>query len=148
MEKQEFKISIEAPREKVWDVLWNSDTYPKWTSVFSEGSRAETDWKKGSRVLFTDGKGDGMISTIAENIPNSYMSIKHKGMIKNGKEDFDSDEVKSWAGAEENYTLKAMGNKTELKVDIDIADEYKDYFEKTFPKALDKVKELAEQNLN
>lgn len=145
MEKQEFKISIEAPREKVWDVLWNDDTYRAWTSVFSEGSRAETDWKKGSKVLFLDGKGDGMISTIAENIPNSYMSIKHKGSIKNGKEDFDSDEVKAWAGAEENYTLKAVGNKTELKVDMDIADEFKDYFMQTFPKALSKVKELAEQ---
>ena len=45
MEKQEFKISINAPREKVWEVLWNDTTYPAWTAVFSEGSHAVTDWK-------------------------------------------------------------------------------------------------------
>ena len=46
MEKQTFKITIDAPREKVWDVLWSDDTYREWTSVFSPGSRAETDWRR------------------------------------------------------------------------------------------------------
>ena len=50
MERKEFTIDINAPREKVWDVLWQDDSYRKWTSVFSEGSHAETDWKKGSKV--------------------------------------------------------------------------------------------------
>ena len=146
MEKQEFKISIEAPREKVWDVLWNDDTYRAWTSAFSEGSRVETDWKKGSKVLFLNEKNEGMISTIAEKVPNEFMSFKHIGSITNGVEDFSSDDVKAWAGAEENYTLKTVGGKTELKVNMDITDEYLDYFKQTFPKALFKVKELAEQN--
>ena len=66
MTKQEFKVSINAPREKVWEVLWNDATYPAWTSAFSEGSHAVTDWKKGSKILFLDGKGSGMVSTIAE----------------------------------------------------------------------------------
>jgi len=57
----EFSINIEAPKEKVWNTLWNDQTYREWTSAFAEGSRAETDWKKGSRVLFTDGKGSGMV---------------------------------------------------------------------------------------
>jgi hypothetical protein len=29
---------------------------------------------------------------------------------------------------------------------MDAPDEFKDYFQKTFPRALDKVKELAEKN--
>jgi hypothetical protein len=56
----------------------------------------------------------------------------------------DSDEVKVWAGAHENYTLKDVQGKTELVVDMDINDEFKDYFSATFPIALQKVKELAE----
>ena len=36
--------------------------------------------------------------------------------------------------------------KTELVVDMDITEQYKDYFIKTWPRALDKVKELAEKN--
>ena len=146
MEKQEFKISIDAPKEKVWNVLWGENTYPAWTSVFAEGSRVETDWKKGSKAVFHDGQNNGMISSIAENIPNEYMSIKHLGTLKNGVEDMDSPETKEWAGALENYTLRNANGKTELVVDMDIAEQYKDYFIKTWPKALDKVKELAEKN--
>ena len=146
MEKKEFRISIDAPREKIWNILWGEATYPVWTSAFAEGSRAETDWKKGSRAIFYDGKNNGMISSIADNRPNEYMSIKHLGTIKNGVEDMDSEETKQWAGALENYTLKNNQGKTELIVDIDISGQYKDYFLKTWPKALDKVKELAEKN--
>jgi hypothetical protein len=146
MERKEFKITINSPKEKVWDTLWNDSTYPEWTSVFAEGSRAETDWKKGSKVLFLDGKGSGMVSVIAENIPNEFMSIKHLGEVKDGVEDTDSDKVTQWAGALENYALKTVNGKTELTVDMDITHEYMDYFLKTWPKALNKVKEIAEKN--
>jgi hypothetical protein len=146
MEKQNFKITIDAKPEKVWDALWNEKTYQEWTAVFSEGSRVETDWKKGSKVFFLDGKGDGMVSMIAENVPNSYMSFKHLGTIIKGKEDLDSKEVESWSGAEENYTLKSVDGKTELSVDMDITDDHKDFFLKTWPRALDKLKALSERN--
>lgn len=144
MEKQEFKIAIDAPREKVWNILWADDSYQAWTAPFSEGSHAITDWKKGSKVLFLDNKGMGMVSKIDETIPNEYMSFEHLGYVKDGVEDVTSDEVKSFAGAHENYTLKDIGGKTELIVDMDMNDQYKDYFTQTFPKALAKVKELAE----
>ena len=143
----EFNINIEAPKEKVWKTLWNDQTYREWTSAFAEGSCAETDWEKGSRVLFTDGKGSGMVSTIVENKPNEFMSIKHLGTIKNGVEDLDSEENKQWAGALENYTLHESGGKTFLHVELsglDIPKEFEDYFLQTWPKALDKLKALSE----
>ena len=48
MEKLKFSININAPREKVWDVLLGEKTYPQWTSVFSPDSisTAETDWQE------------------------------------------------------------------------------------------------------
>jgi hypothetical protein len=144
MEKLEFKTSIKAPKEKVWEILWNDDNYGKWTSVFAEGSTAKTDWKEGSKVLFLDGKGKGMVSTIAAKRPNEYMSFKHLGVVDNGIEDTESEQTKEWAGAMENYTLKQVNDKTELTVDVDITEQFKDYFLNTFPKALEKVKELAE----
>lgn len=146
MEKQQFRVSIDATTEKVWNILWGKTSYPAWTATFAEGSHAETDWKKGSRVLFLDGKNEGMVSTIAENKPNEFMSFSHLGIVKNGVEDMESKGAKDWAGASENYTLKTVNGKTELIVDMDITDEFKDYFMKTFPKALEKVKELAEHN--
>jgi hypothetical protein len=146
MEKQQFKAQIAAPKEKVWKILWNDDTYPLWTSVFSEGSHAVTDWKKGSKVLFLDGKGSGMVAKIAENKPNEFLSIEHLGEIHGGVEDTVSEKVKQWAGAHEDYTLKNVNGNTELTVEMDMIDEFKEYFHNTWPKALEKIKELAEKN--
>lgn len=144
MERLNFTANINAPKEKVWGVLLGTETYPKWTAVFAPDSQAQTDWKEGSKALFHDGKGNGMISRIAKNIPNNYLSIHHLGMIRNGVEDTESEEVKKWAGAEENYTLKDSGGGTELLIEMDSAEDFKDYFLKTWPAALDKVKELCE----
>ncbi|HKZ67497.1 MAG TPA: SRPBCC domain-containing protein [Chitinophagaceae bacterium] len=144
MEKMNFKTVINAAPEKIWNVLWNDDTYRKWTAAFTEGSYAETDWKRGSKVLFLDGKGQGMVSKIAENKPNEFMSIEHLGIVKDGVEDTSSEEVKAWAGAHEDYTLKKVNGKTELIVDMDVTDDFKDYFKETWPKALENVKRLSE----
>ncbi|MBC7949578.1 MAG: SRPBCC domain-containing protein [Chitinophagaceae bacterium] len=146
MERQQFNIEIDAPREKVWNILWGENSYPAWTSVFTEGSRAETDWRKGSKVLFLDGKGQGMVAKIADARPNEFMSFQHLGMVNDGVEDLDSPKVKEWAGAFENYTLKTVNGKTAVTVDMDLTEEYKDYFIKLWPKALEKLKELSEQN--
>lgn len=145
MEKVEFKATINAPAEKVWNVLWDDQSYRQWTSVFAEGSRAETDWKEGSKILFLDGKGQGMVSVIESKIDNEYMSFKHIGMVADGVEDTTSDKVKECAGSHENYTLRPSNGKTELVVDMDLSDEWKDYFQKTWPLAINKIKELAEK---
>jgi uncharacterized protein YndB with AHSA1/START domain len=147
MERHQFKTTIDASPEKVWDILWGDATYGQWTSAFAEGSRAETDWKEGSKVLFLDGNNQGMVSTIVEKKPNKFMSFKHLGSFKNGVEDLESEETKAWSGAVENYTLKSINGKTELIIDQDITDEYKEYFLSTWPKALKKLKELAEEKV-
>jgi hypothetical protein len=72
------------------------------------------------------------------------MSFKHLGVVKDHKEQLDGPEVEQWAGALENYTLRESGGVTTLIVDIDITDQYKDYFAQTWPKALDQVKALSE----
>lgn len=145
MEKLNFSIDINAPREKVWKVLWDDSTYRKWTSVFMEGSCVETDnWKQGSKVLFLDGKGSGMVSKVAVNKPNEYMSFEHLGEVKDGVEDTSSEKVKIWAGSKENYTLKDAGGKTELTVDMDIAEDYKEMFQNMWPKAMEQIKVLSE----
>jgi len=145
MERKDFKVIINAPREKVWDVLWNDKTYPKWTAPFSEGSLAKSDWKEGSKIYFVNDHGEGMVAVIDKRKDPEIMNFKHLGMIdKNGNEDLESEKVKPWAGAMEKYRLEEENGKTRLTVNMDLEDEYKDYFLKTWPKALDRLKELAE----
>lgn len=146
MEKLNFKIQINAPRGKVWQVLFDDQTYRKWTEPFMAGSYAVTDWQKGSKALFLSPDKNGMVSRIAENIPNEFLSIEHLGFVSKGVEDTESEKVKQWAGAMENYTLKESNVGTELFVDMDSNEEFKKMFSDIWPKALQKVKELSESN--
>lgn len=148
MKKLRFSVEINAPKEKVWNTMFNKDTYSVWTEAFSPGSRYEGSWDKGSKILFLGPgeKGDmGMVSRIKENRPYEYVSIEHIGVIENGVEDTTSDSVKQWAGALENYTFKEFNGKTEVLVDMDSNDEYAEMFQGMWPRALDKLKELAEK---
>jgi uncharacterized protein YndB with AHSA1/START domain len=147
MQKHQFTTTINASKEKVWQVLWNLDSYSAWTSAFSEGSQAETDdWKKGTKVLFTDGKGSGMVAMIEDNVPNEFMSFRHIGELKDGVEDTTSEKVQTWAGSLESYSLKENNGNTDLVVEMDINEEWLDYFVKTWPVALEKIKSLVESN--
>ena len=128
-------------KKKVWETLWNDNTYRQWTSVFSEGSYAESDWNEGSKILFLSPKGEGMFSVIDKKIPNEQMTFRHLGEIRNGVE-----EPKEWANALESYHLKENNGKTELTVALDITDEFAQHFNDIFPKALNVVKEIAEKN--
>jgi uncharacterized protein YndB with AHSA1/START domain len=140
MKTNTFNVQINAPKERVWDVLWNDDTYRQWTAAFHEGSYAKSDWEEGGSIQFLSPEGDGMYSRIQKKIPNSVMIFEHLGEIKGGVEQPKSE----WSGARESYYLSDNNGMTELKVEIDLSDEYAEYFKDIFPKALEVVKRLAE----
>ena len=64
METLNFEIMINAPIQKVWDLLWNQDSYTQWTQFFGEGSHYKSDWKVNGKTYFLAASGDGMVSTI------------------------------------------------------------------------------------
>ncbi len=148
MENLHFKITIPASAAKVWASLWEDKNYREWTSVFAPDSRADTDWKKGSKVLFLDGKNDGLTSVIEKNIPNEYMSIKHLGTVLKGVEYFDRPEDQAWKGAFEDYRLTSVNGKTELSVELEstgMDPKMLEMFKDMWPKALEKLKVIAER---
>ena len=136
-----FSSTIKAPKEKVWDTLWKDSTYREWTSVFSEGSYAESDWNEGSKILFLSPSGDGMFSVIDKKIPNEQMTFRHLGEVRNGVE-----EKKEWENALESYHLRENNGVTELTVALDATEEFAGHFKEIFPKALDRVRQIAESN--
>lgn len=144
MKTQEYEITIDAPAKKVWDVLLGKESYPIWTSAFSPTSQVETNWQEGSKALFLDGSGHGMVSEIAANKPYEYISIRHLGTYKDGVEHTGNDKENRWAGAMESYTLQESGRNTRLLIELDVVDEYQKQMDEMWPLALQKVKELSE----
>lgn len=148
MEKMEFKLFTSASPEKLWSALWDDKNYREWTSAFAAGSRAESDWQEGSKVLFLDANNDGLISVIAKKVPNKHMSFRHLGAVKKGVESIGAPEDKEWAGAHENYTLTAQKDGTGLTVELEskgMPENMIDYFKSVWPKALQQLKEIAER---
>ena len=63
--------------------------------------------------------------------------------IKDGREQ----PASQWSGALEQYILQEQDDVTVLTVDVDAAEEYQATFQDTFPKALQRVKVLAEETV-
>jgi hypothetical protein len=152
MKKLQFKISINAHASKVYDLMLGiskKSTYEQWTFLFNPTSTYEGSWEKGSKILFigVDEKGEkgGMVSRIAENIPNRFVSIQHYGLLKADKEITEGPEVEKWANGFENYTFEKNNGTTTVTVDIDTTEDFVDYMNEAYQKALDKLKEICEK---
>jgi hypothetical protein len=145
-------VRINAPVKKVYDVMLgisNKSTYEQWTALFNPTSTYDGSWNKGSKILFigTDEKGDkgGMVSEIFNNIPNSFISIRHYGLLKGNVEIIEGPEVEKWANGFENYTFEEENGTTTVTVDLDTTEEFLDYMNQAYPKALEKLKEICEK---
>lgn len=151
MEKLEFSIEIDAPKQKVWDTMLNDQTYRQWTEVFnpSGGSYYEGDWSAGSKMRFLgpdeEGNLRGMFCLVRENRPYEFISLQHLGELINGEEKPWPEEMTNGQRIHENYTLRESGYKTEVVVSLDTNEQFKEMFQDMWPKALEKLKELAEK---
>ncbi len=143
------QIRIKAGVNHTYKTMIDDKHYRDWTSVFNPGSYFSGSWNKGSTIYFIgtgeDGKTGGMVSRIKENIPGKFISIEHLGMLSDGKEILSGPEVENWAGAEENYSFSGDDQNTLLTVELDTGGDYADYFNETWPKALQLLKEICER---
>lgn len=151
MKKLHYKIDIHAPSERVYKTMLglnHIDTYEQWTAEFNPTSTYEGSWEKGSKIYFVgtdeNGKRGGMVSEIADHIPNKFVSIRHYGFLDGEKEITEGPEVEKWAGSLENYSFQETNGVTTVNVETEISDDYQDYFDSTWPKALHKLKTLSE----
>jgi hypothetical protein len=149
MKTLHFNIHIQAPAQKVWNTLWSHTTYGQWSSVFAPGSRIETDWTEGSRIRFLDNDGNGVYSIIHKHIPNQHLSVINLGELFEGREQVVDERTSAslWSGAMENYYLNEKKGITSLWVELEVEKADAGRFAEKFPKALEKVKELAEERL-
>ncbi len=152
MTNLQFKILINATVTNIYDCMLginSKSTYEQWTALFNPTSTYEGSWDKGSKILFIgvdeNGEKGGMVSRIVENIPNRFVSIQHYGLLKAGEEITEGAEVEKWANGMENYTFEENNETVSVTVDLlNIPEEFIDYMNDAYPKALEKLKEICE----
>lgn len=140
----QFSEQIAAPVQRVCDLMLDPNGYRKWTSAFAEGCYFEGSWERGSRIKFLAPSGDGLVTEIAEHRPGEFISIRHLGFITNGVEDTESEAIRAWLPAYENYTFQASSTGTTLIIDLDVTEAFEADMAEAWPRALKKLKELCE----
>lgn len=146
METLSYETVINAPQQKVWDILWTPETYSEWTQYFGPTSKMTSDWKVGGKTYFLNAEGEGMVSTIDSIDEPNQIIFKHLGMVdKEGNEDTQSKEVMEWSGCFEKYLLIDFGGKTKLHTEVQVEKEWRDHLNTGFIKGLEVVKNLAEK---
>lgn len=140
----EFRSTIHAPVELVWHTMLDPLSYREWTSAFTPGSHYDGSWEQGAPIRFLDGKGGGMVAEIAENRLFQYLSIRHLGYVVDGMDDTESEQVRAWAPAYENYEFRALGPSTELRVRVDVEPSFVKLMNDLWPPALERLRELCE----
>lgn len=149
-----FSTRITAPADIVWETMLDDATYREWTRAFGGESYFLGTWLPGSEIRFLgDGGSDdagrsagmaGLVGVIREHRPHEFVSIEYRGLIVDGVEDTTSAVARRLAGTHENYTFTPVDGVTHLVVDIDVDDEYATMFAEAWPRALARLRELAE----
>jgi uncharacterized protein YndB with AHSA1/START domain len=148
MQTLQQSIDINAPKEKVWEVLWSTETFKNWAGIIDEGTYIQGDLKEGEEVNFI-GNNDsgiryGITSRIEKLIPNEYMLFTRINDIMVHNDGTIENREKQWAGGIESYHLEESNGNTKLTIIQDTPDELVEYFSSKIPLVLDRIKELSE----
>lgn len=142
MKEMQFLVEINTTKEKVWDTLWQDETLRQWASIIDPGTYMSGELKEGNEVQFISSEnGYGVTSLVEKLTPNEFLLLRHRADTQEvGKRE----RAQEWTGGKESYSLSEKDGITTLTVAFDVPPELEEYFRVNYPKALERVKVLAE----
>ena len=143
MKELQFSVEIHATKEKVWNTLWQDETFRQWASIIDPGTYLVGDLKVGNTIQFiSSASGFGVTSLVEKLTRNEFLLLRHSADTQGeGKRQRE----KEWTGGQERYALTEKNGTTTLTVAFDVPLELEREFNVTYPKALEQVKVLAER---
>lgn len=140
----QFTIDIHATKQTVWGVLWQDASFREWAGIVDPGTYMKGELKEGSEVQFISAiNGYGVTSLVEKLTPGEFLQLRHESDTQDAGT---QEREKEWTGGTETYTLTENDGTTSLTVAFGVPLKMVDYFKDTYPKALQRVKELAEAN--
>lgn len=145
MKEIQFSIEINASKERVWTTLWDDITFRDWANIIDEGTYMKGIMKEGNEIEYISSvNGYGVTSLVEKLIPNEFALFRHSA---DTKENGQKVREKEWTGGAESYSLTEKNRVTTLIVKMDVPLELEEMFNSIFPKALERIKTLAEKML-
>jgi uncharacterized protein YndB with AHSA1/START domain len=143
MKEMQFSIEIHAPKQRVWDTLWQDETLRQWAGVIDPGTYMVGELKEGNEVQFISSENGYGVTTLVEKlVPGEFLLLRHQADTQaNGKQERE----KEWTGGKESYSLAEKDGTTTVTAAFDVPPELEGYFKDNYPKALERVKILAER---
>ncbi len=142
MKEMRFAVDIHATKEKVWDTLWQDETFREWAGIIDPGTHLVGDLKVGGEVQFISANGYGVTSLVEELVMNEFLLLRHQA---DTQEYGQQGREKEWTGGAESYTLTEKDGMTTLTVAFGVPPDLEEYFKINYPIALARIKQLAEQ---
>ena len=137
-----FTIEIHATRVRVWDTLWQDETFRQWASIIDPGTYMEGVLREGNEIQFISSEnGYGVTSLVEKLVIDEFLLLRHSADTKEAGK---LEREKQWTGGTETYSLTEKAGVTTLSVTFDVPSELEEYFKSNYPKALEKVKILSE----
>ena len=137
-------IGINAPKEIVWKVLTEDKFTSSWYSEFSPGTHADTDWKVGSKAIFTDNTHSGLIGKVIANNPYEHLSVEYQGILVDGVEDYTGMGATFVKGGLETYRLSEKNGSTILSIQCDMGEDLFHSMSEAWNRGLQQIKRLSE----
>lgn len=143
MKEMQFEVEIRATKERVWDTLWQDETLRQWAGVIDPGTHMVGNLKEGNEVQFISANGYGVTSLVEKLVEGEFLLLRHSADTQgHGKQERE----KEWTGGRESYRLAEKDGTTTVTAAFDVPPELEEYFKVNYPKALERVKVLAESS--
>lgn len=123
--------------------MWKDKTFREWASIIDPGTYMVGDLKEGNEIQFISSQsGYGVTSLIEKLVTGKFLLLRHNADTQNeGKHERE----KQWTGGKETYSLEEKNGTTTLTVVLEVPSELEKEFTVSYPKALEKIKLLAER---
>ncbi len=143
MNQMQFTLDIKATKERVWNTLWQDETFRQWAGIIDPGTYMLGDLKEGGEVQFISSEnGYGVTSLVEKLTIHEILLLRHSA---DTQETGTQERAQQWTGGEESYRLTEKDGTTTLTAAFDVPEDMEEYFKINYPKALERVKELAER---
>ena len=145
MKELNYKISINASKEDVWNTIVGPETYDQWVKAFSPNSTYKGEWKEGAEMLFWDPDMGGTTALLQVVKPYDLIVANHINTVtKEGVAETTGEMTEKWIGTTETYRLSEEDGFTTLSIEMKTDAAFEEMFDRCWPLALENIKKLSE----